>query len=70
MTISEWELYVGAKPLKKFKHLKGVSTFLPIWDRKRFIYKILKERRIATASAVGLDNLISNLWIITLRSIT
>ena len=31
---SEWELYVIAKLLTNFKHLKGVSTFLPILKRK------------------------------------
>ena len=70
MMSSEWELYMGAKLLTNVKHLKGVSTFLPILDRKRFTYKISKERRIAIASVVGLDNLSSNLRIIILRLIT
>ena len=61
---------MGAKLLTNVKHLKGVSTFLPILDRKRFTYKISKERRIAIASVVGLDNLSSNLRIIILRLIT
>ena len=60
---------MGAKLLTNFKHLKGVSTFLAILNRKQFTYKILKERRIAIASVVGLDNLGSNLQIIILHSI-
>ena len=60
---------MGAKLLTNFKYLKGVSTFLAILNRKQFTYKILKERRIAIASVVGLDNLGSNLQIIILHSI-
>ena len=70
MTSSEWELYVAAKLLTNFKHLKGVSTFLLILDKKQLTYKISKERRIAIASVVGLDNLTSNLRITILRLIT
>ena len=70
MTKSEWKLYMAAKLLTNFKHLKGVSTFLLILDKKQFIYKILKERRNAIASVMGLDSLSINLWIIILRSIT
>ena len=66
MTSSEWELYVAAKLLPNFKHLKGVSTFLLILDKKPAYCKISKERRIAIASVVGLDNLSSNLRIIIL----
>ena len=38
--------------------------------KKQLTYKISKERRIAIASVVGLDNLSLNLWIIILRFIT
>ena len=34
VTSSEWELYVAAKLLTNFKHLKGVSFFLLILDKK------------------------------------
>ena len=67
MTSSEWELYVAAMLLTNFKHLKGVSTFLLILDKKQLTYKISKERRIAIASVVELDNLSSYLQIIILR---
>ena len=70
MTSSEWKLYVAAKLLTNFKHLKGISTFLLILDKKHLTYKISNERRVAIASVVGLDNLSLNLWIIILRSIT
>ena len=33
MTSSEWELYVVAKLLTNFKHLKEVSTFLLILEK-------------------------------------
>ena len=61
MTSSKWELHAAAKLLTNFKHSKGVSTFLQILDKKQLTYKILKERRIAIASVVGLDNLSSDL---------
>ena len=64
MASSEWELYVAAKLLTKFKHLKGVSTFLLILDRKNSLLKISKERRIFIASVVELDNLSLDLQII------
>ena len=70
MASSEWELYVVAKLLKNLNHLKGVSTFLLILDKKQLIYKISKERRIAIASVVGLDKLSSDLQIIILPLIT
>ena len=70
MTSSEWELYVAAMLLTNFKHLKGVSTFLLILDKKQLTYKISKERRIAIASVVELDNLSSYLQIIILRLTT
>ena len=63
-------MYVEAKLLANFKHLKGVSTFLLILDEKAATYKISKERRIAIVMVVGLNNLSSNLRIIILRSIT
>ena len=69
MMSNELELHVAAKLLTNFKHLKGFSTFLLILDKKQLTYKISKERRTTTASAVGVDNLISNLWIILLRLI-
>ena len=59
-----------AKLLTNFKHVRGVSTFLLILDKKQLSDKISKEKRIAIASVVGLDNLSSNLQIIILRSIT
>ena len=59
-----------AKLLKNLNHLKGVSTFLLILDKKQLIYKISKERRIAIASVVGLDKLSSDLQIIILPLIT
>ena len=59
-----------AKLLTNFKHVRGVSTFLLILDKKQLSDKISKEKRIAIASVVGLDNLSSNLRIIILRSIT
>ena len=70
MTSSEWELYVAAKLWTNFKHLKGVSNFFLILDKKQLTYKISEERRIAIASVVRLDNLSSNLRIIILHSTT
>ena len=70
MASSEWELYVAAKLWTNFKHLKGVSNFFLILDKKQRTYKISEERRIAIASVVRLDNLSSNLRIIILHSIT
>ena len=70
MTSSEWELYVAAKLLTNFKHLKGFSTFLLVLDKKTAYHEVSKERRIAIASVVGLDNLSSNIWIIILLLIT
>ena len=61
---------MAAKLLTNFKHLKGVSTFLLILDKKQLTYKISKERRVAIASVVGLDDLSSNLRIIILPLIT
>ena len=66
MTSSEWEMYVAAKLLTNFKHLKGISSFLLILDKEQLTYKISEERRIAIASSVGLDNLSSYLQIIIL----
>ena len=62
---SGWELYVAAKLLTNFKHLKGADTFLFILETAS--YKILKEIRAAIASVVGLVYLSSNLQIIILR---
>ena len=59
-----------AKLLKNLNHLKRISTFLLILDKKQLIYKISKERRIAIASVVGLDKLSSDLQIIILPLIT
>ena len=70
MMSSEWELYVAAKLLTNLKHLKGFSTFLLIFNKKQLTHKISKEKRIAIASVVELDNLSSNLRIIILRLIT
>ena len=62
---SGWELYVAAKLLTNFKHLKGADTFLFILETAS--YKILKEIRAAIASVVGLVYLSSNLQIIISR---
>ena len=70
MKSSEWKLYVAVKLLAIFKHLKGVSTFLLVSEKKELTYKISKERRVAIASVVGLYNLGSDIWIIILRLIT
>ena len=70
MTSSEWELCVAANLLTNLKHLKRVSIFLLMLDKKAAYYKISKERIIVIASVVGLDNLISNLQIIILFLIT
>ena len=67
---SELELYMAAKLLTNFKHLKGVSTLLLILEKKTTYHKISKERIIAITSVVKLDNLSSNLRIIILRLIT
>ena len=32
--ISEWELYAAAKYLTHLKHMKGLSTFLLILEKK------------------------------------
>ena len=56
----------AAKNLTNFKHLKGVNTFLLIFEKKTASYNILKEIRAAIASVVGLVYLSSNLRIITL----
>ena len=62
---------MAAKLLTNFKHLKGVSTFFLILEKKKKLTcKISKERRIAIASVVRLDNLGSNLRIIILPLIT
>ena len=62
---------MAATLLTNSKHLKGVSTFLLILEiKKKHTYKVSKERRIAIASVVGLDNLSSNLRIVILRFIT
>ena len=58
---------MAAKLLTNFKHLKGVSTFLLILEKKAASYKILKEIRAAIARVVGLVYLSSNLQIIILR---
>ena len=49
------------KLFKKFKRLKASFTFLLILEKKAAYYKISRERRIARASVVGLDELSSNL---------
>ena len=67
MTSSEWEPHVAAKLLTNFKHLKAVSTFLLILEKKNLTYKISRKKRIVIASVEGLDHLRSNLRIIILR---
>ena len=64
---SGWELYKAAKLLTNFKHLKGVSTFLLILEKKATSDKILKQIRAAIASVVGLVYLSSNLQIMVMR---
>ena len=54
----------AAKNLTIFKHLKGVSTFFLILDKKTTSYKTLKEITAAIASVAGLVYLSSNLQII------
>ena len=54
----------AAKNLTIFKHLKGVSTFFLILDKKTTSYKTLKEITAAVASVAGLVYLSSNLQII------
>ena len=69
MTSSEWELHVTAQLLKTSNIWRDSVLFF--WSEiKIAYYKISKERGIATASAVGLDNLSSNLRIIILLLIT
>ena len=60
------DLYVAAKLLTNFKHLKGVSTFLLILEKKVASYKILRKLA-ALVSVVGLVYLSSNLQILILR---
>ena len=51
MTSSEWEVYVAAKLLANFKHLKGVSTFLLILDKKTaYSWDFTGKKNIAIAS--------------------
>ena len=59
------DLYVAAKLLTNFKHLKGVSTFLLILEKKVASYKILRKLA-ALVSVVGLVYLSSNLQILIL----
>ena len=66
MTSSE-EMHVAATLVTNFKHLKGV---LILDKKKQLTYKISKERRIAIASVVWLDNLSLNLRIMILSLIT
>ena len=60
------ELYVAAKLLTNFRHLKGVSIFLHILEKKVASYKIL-TKLAAIVSVVGLVYLSSNLQILILR---
>ena len=51
MTSSEWEVYVAAKLLANFKHLKGASTFLLILDKKTaYSWDFKGKKNIAIAS--------------------
>ena len=59
---SEWELYMTAKFLTIFKHLRGVCSFRLIWEEKT-PDKIIKEGRAAVASVKGFANQSSNLGI-------
>ena len=61
---------MAVKLLTSSKQMKGVSTFLPILEKKHLTYKISKEERIAIASVMRLNNLSSNLWIVILHLIT
>ena len=60
----------GSKVLKKLQIFEGSQYFSPDLNRKRFNYKISKERKKGITSVVELDYLSSNLRIIILRSIT
>ena len=59
----------STKARNKFQTFEGKLYFSPDLRQKQFTYKISKER-IAIASAVGLDNLSSNLRIFILGLIT
>ena len=59
---SEWELYMTAKFLTIFKHLRGVCSLRLIWEEKT-PDKIIKEGRAAVASVKGFANQSSNLGI-------
>ena len=58
---------MAAIHIRNLGHLKGVSTFLLILDKKTPSYKILNEIRAAMAGVVGLVYLSSNLQLIMLR---
>ena len=64
---SERELYVAAKLLTNFKHLKGVSTFLFFLYKRQLTCEVLKEIRVAIAIVVGLVDVSLNLQITILR---
>ena len=57
--------------LNKLQTFEESQYFSPdLRERNQLTYNISEERRIAIASAVGLDNMNSNLRIILLRLIT
>ena len=61
----------GSKALNKFHTFEGSQYFSPdLREKKQLSYEISKERIIAIASVVGLDNLSSNIQIIILCLIT
>ena len=60
----------GSKAFNKFQTFEGSQYFSPDLRSKTAYYKISKERRIAVASVVGLDNQSLNSRIIKLLLIT
>ena len=58
------------KALNKPQTFEGCRYFSPGLNKKAAYYKISKDRRMAIASAVWLDNLSSNLRIIILLLIS
>ena len=61
----------GSKTFNKFQTFEGNQYFSPDFRKKKQLtYKTSKERNIAIASVVELDNMSSNLRIIMLSLIT
>ena len=61
----------ASKGLKKLQNFEGSHCLSPdLREKKQPTYKNSKERSIAIASVLGLDNLSSYLWIMILGFIT